>query len=136
MMSTAMGEGERAEAARKRRSLTITLVSLAVAVLIVAGTALFKRPGSGVAPAWAIAFSLLYVGLLFFSAWRGCSTVDEVEARVGIRALAVGTAVFGLVFPPWLFLGEAGLLPPADGAIMMMIVFGSVMLAYLWQRFR
>jgi hypothetical protein len=97
---------------------------------------LFRRAGHGVAPAWAIAFSLLYAGVLLFAAWRGCRTIDEVEARIGIRAMALGTAVFGLVFPPWLFLGAAGLLPPADGTIMMMIVFVSVMVAYLWQRFR
>jgi hypothetical protein len=131
-----MGEGERVESARRRRSLVITLVSLVVAIAIVVGTALFGKADHGVAPAWAIVFSLLYVGVLLFSAWRGRRTVDEVEARAGIRAMAVGTAVFGLVFPPWLFLGGAGLLPPADGTIMMMIVFVSVMIAYLWQRFR
>src|SRR5262245_36358767 len=120
MMSTAMGEGERIEAARRRRSLTIILISLAVAIVILAGTAWFDRRGGGVAPGWAVAFSVLYVGVLLFSAWRGCAVSDEVEARAGIRALALGTIVFGLVYPPWLFLGEAGLLPRADGAVMMM----------------
>jgi hypothetical protein len=123
--------GERAEAARRRRARAMIAASIAIAVLIVVGTAVFKRPGQQVAPGWAIAFVLLYVGALLFGGWRACRLADEVEARNNRAALVWAACFYGLAYPAWFFLWKGGLVPEPDHMLMFAATFCVVMATYL-----
>lgn len=131
-----MGEGERREAMRRRRERMVVVASLGVAVAIVAGTWLFKRPGGAVAPGWAVAFTLIYVGVL-----AGCWAfarrfADEVELRTGKAALATAALAQLFLFPPWFFLGSAGLVPAPDAETLYLASIGMILLAFIWRKFR
>jgi len=110
--------GERAEAERLRRSRAMIAASVVVAVLIVAGTAVFKRPGQHVAPGWAIAFAIIYVGTSVFGWWRTCRVADEVEARNNKAAMVWAGCFYGLAYPVWYFLWRGGLVPEPDHMLM------------------
>jgi len=110
--------GERAEAARKRRSRAMIAASVAIAVLIVVGTAVFKRPGQQVAPGWAIAFAFIYVGMSLFGWWRVCRVADEVEARNNRAAMVWAGCFYGVTYPVWYFLWRGGLVPEPDHMLM------------------
>jgi len=126
-----MGEGERAEAARRRRNAIVVMVSLGAALVLLAGTFVFKRQGGGVTPGWAIAFAVIYVGLMLGCGWQAWRGTDEVEGRATIRALALGACIYGLVYPPWSFLANAGIAPPPDGDLLYGLTVVTVMLAFL-----
>jgi len=110
--------GERAEAARRRGARARIALSVAIAVLIVAGTAIFKRPGQQVAPGWAIAFVFLYVGAMVFGWWRTCRVADEVEARNNQAAMVWAGCFYGLTYPVWYFLWRGGVVPEPDHMLM------------------
>ena len=126
--------GERAEAARKRRARAMILVSVAIAVLIVAGTAIFKRPDQQVAPGWAIAFAFIYVGAMVFGGWRACRQTDEVEARNNRAALVWAACFYGLTYPVWYFLWKGGLVPEPDHMLMFAATVFVAMATYLARR--
>ena len=134
--TAAMGDlgnnpGERAEAERKRRSRAMIAASVVVAVLIVAGTAIFKRAGQQVAPGWAIAFVFLYVGAMLFGGWRACRLTDEVEARNNRAALVWAGCFYWLTYPAWFFLWKGGLVPEPDHMLMFAATVFVAMAAYL-----
>jgi hypothetical protein len=110
--------GERAEAARKRRSLMMIAANVAIAVVIVVGTAIVKRPGQQITPGWAIAFAIIYVGALVFGGWRMCRAVDEVEVRNNRAAMVWAACFYGLTYPVWFFLWKGGLVPEPDHMLM------------------
>ncbi|MEO6215543.1 MAG: hypothetical protein ABIO86_05905 [Sphingomonas sp.] len=121
--TAAMGDlgndpGERAEAARKRRFRVLMAVYVAVAMLIVAGTAVSTRAGHRVTPGWAIAFALLYIGIALVGGWRMYHLVDEVENRDNRVAVEWAGCFYGLTYPVWLFLWKGGLVPEPDHVLM------------------
>jgi cation transport ATPase len=136
MTSKAMGEGERAEAARTRRAGILFAASLAAAVAMIVGTAIFKQGHGRMAPGWAIAFVCLYL-LVMFGSWRfACRISDEVELRATVSALATGGTAFALVYPSWYFLWRGGLTPEPSHEALFVIAFLATMASYLWKRLR
>ena len=136
MTGTAMGEGERAEAARGRRAAMLAGASAVVAVAMIVGTAIFKQGHGQIAPGWSIAFVGLYL-LMMFACWRfACRVSDEVELRANVGALAAGGIAYALVYPSWYFLWRGGLTPEPSHELLFVIVFVATMIAYLWKRFR
>src|ERR1044072_719500 len=108
MMGTTMGEGERAEAVRKRRAAMLFAISMVVAVAMVVGTAIFKQDHGRIAPGWAIAFVGVFL-LAVFARWRfACRVSDEGELRNNVGALAAGGAAHALVSLSWYFLWLVG----------------------------
>jgi len=137
--TAAMGDpannpGERAEAARKRRARAMIAASVAIAVLIVVGTAIFKRPGQQVAPGWAIAFTFLYVGAMLLGGWRACRLTDEVEARNNRAALVWAGCFYGLAYPVWFFLWKGGLVPEPDHMLMFAATVFVTLATYLGRK--
>jgi cation transport ATPase len=131
-----MGEGERAEATRKRRAAMLVAASMVVAVAMVVGTAVFKQGHGRITPGWAIAFVGLYL-LAVFGSWRfACRVSDEVELRANVGALATGGTAYALVYPSWYFLWRGGLVPEPSHEALFVIAFLATMTAYLWKRFR
>ncbi|MCW3848320.1 hypothetical protein OF829_13830 [Sphingomonas sp. LB-2] len=131
-----MGEGERAEAVRKRRTAILFAASMVVGVAMVVGTAIFKQGHGRIAPGWAIAFVGLYL-LAVFGSWRfACRVSDEVELRANVGALATGGTAYALVYPSWYFLWRGGLVPEPSHEALFVIAFVATMSAYLWKRFR
>jgi hypothetical protein len=126
--------GEQAEAARKRRARAMIVVSVAIAALIVVGTAIFKRPDQQVAPGWAIAFAFIYVGAMVFGGWRACRQTDEVEARNNRAALVWAACFYGLTYPVWYFLWKGGLVPEPDHMLMFAATVFVAMATYLARR--
>ena len=121
--TAAMGDpannpGERAEAARKRRFRTMMGAYVAVAMLIVVGTAVSTRGGHQVTPGWAIAFAILYLGVSLVGGWRMCRVADEVEIRDNWAALVWAGGCYGLTYPVWLFLWKGGLVPEPSHVLM------------------
>jgi cation transport ATPase len=136
MTSRTMGEGERAEAARKRRAAMLFAISMAVAVAMVVGTAIFKQGHGRIAPGWAVAFVGLYL-VAVFASWRfACRVSDEVELRNNVGALAAGGTAYALVYPAWYFLWRGGLVPEPIHEALFVVAFLTTMTAYLWKRYR
>lgn len=136
MTGMATGEGERAEAERKRHAAALFALSIVVAVAMVAGTAIFKQDHGQIAPGWAIAFVGLYL-LALFACWRfACRVSDEVELRNNVSALAAGGLANALVYPSWYFLWRGGLMPEPSHELLFAVVFLTTMLAYIWKRYR
>ena len=134
--SKLVGEGERAEAARKRRTAMLFAASVVVAVAMNVGTAIFKQGHGRIAPGWAIAFVGLYL-LAVFGSWRfACRVSDEVELRNNVSALAAGGTAYALVYPSWYFLWRGGLTPEPIHELLFVIVFLTFMTAYLWKLYR
>lgn len=136
MTSTAMGEGERREAACRRRAMRVNLISVGIAAALIALAWFGKREGGGTDPVWAGAAALLYLGAMLWSLRLGIRNADEFEGRATLRALATGMIVFALVFPVWMFLGDAGLVPEPDAQRLFTISVVSAMLSHFWSRFR
>jgi hypothetical protein len=131
-----MGEGERAEAARRRRVAILFAASVVVAVAMVVGTAIFKEGHGRITSGWAIGFVGLYL-LAMFGSWRfACRASDEVELRSTVGALATGGGAYALVYPCWYFLWRGGLTPEPSHEALFVITFVTIMTAYFWKRFR
>ena len=136
MMGTTMGEGERAEAVRKRRAAMLFAISMVVAVAMVVGTAIFKQDHGRIAPGWAIAFVGVFL-LAVFASWRfACRVSDEVDLRNNVGALAAGGTAYALVYPSWYFLWLGGLVPEPIHEALFVVAFLATMTAYLWRRYR
>jgi hypothetical protein len=136
MMSRAMGEGERAEAARKRRAAMLFALSMVLGVAMIVGTTIFKQDHGRIAPGWAIAFVGLYL-LAVFASWRfACRVSDEVELRNNVGALAAGGTAYALIYPSWYFLWRGGLVPEPIHEALFVVAFLAMMIAYLWKRYR
>lgn len=136
MTSMTMGEGERREAACRRRARMRIAGSVIVAAALI-GTALIgKRAGGTMDPAWSVVAALLYLGSLAYFIRLGIRGSDEYEMRATVRALATGMIVFALAFPVWMFLGDGGLLPEPNAQRLFTLSFLSVMLSYFWHRSR
>jgi len=135
MTGTTMGEGERAEAARRRRVAATVIASLLIGAVLIAGTMAFKQDHGYLAPGWAVAFVAIYLGALLLC-WRACHRVDEVEIRRSTDAMAMGGVVYAIVYPAWYFLSRGRLVIEPDDKAIFMIVFAACAITYFWKKYR
>jgi hypothetical protein len=136
MTSTAMGEGERAYAARQARMRWIIAAQIGCAAAIIGVAIWFRQDGGGIAPTGAIGIAVLYLVAMLGCGWWACRRVDEVEMAANIRALAASAIFFGLVYPPWYFIWKAGLtIEPVHEALYAGAIAVAA-LSYCWVRLR
>ncbi|MBO9712923.1 hypothetical protein [Sphingomonas sp.] len=136
MTRQAMGEGEQREAARRRSSRIILASAVAVGVVLIVGTALSKEPGGRVTPAWGIAFTLIYLGMLLLARRVSRRTSDEFDLRNSVRAMAFGAVVIGFLYPPWYFLWRGQLVPEPSHELLYVLLILSITGRFLWRKFR
>jgi len=127
--------GERAAAARRNRYHGTMGVYVAVAILVVLGSWLFKRGDGQLAPAWAVTLSLLYLTTLVVGGWLVDRHTDEVEHRNNLFAATFAAGFYGLGFPVWYFLAKAQLVPQPDQLVLFagFVVMGAV--GYMFKKF-
>jgi hypothetical protein len=138
-----MGEGERLEAARRRRFWRI-LGWLAfagfVAGVIFGGT--FAIIGSG-SPAAAVIPPVVIVGAVsiavagfLYGTWRFLVSADEIERQDNLWGSLIGFYAYSTIFPFWWLLWKAGVTSePHDWAIFVISLI-SATAVYFWRKWR
>ncbi len=145
MMGAAMetGEGERLEAARRRRFWRI-LGWLAfagfVAGLVFGGTYAYLGSGSPAVtvfpPVIIVAAVAVAMAGFLYGTWRFFASVDELELQDNLWASLIGFYVYSTVFPTWWLLWRAGVTgEPHDWAIFA-VTLVTATAVYFWRKWR
>ena len=140
--SAPRGEGERHEAARRRKRRLI-VSALAVAGFI-PGLYLGYNDGAALAesrPAvWSPALSLGLVGLYLAAVIGGGvllgKAADEVERLNGYKAASFAGMALMVVYPVWFLLWRGGFVPEPVHWMLFLLFWLSLALASLYYRFR
>jgi hypothetical protein len=106
---------------------------IAVAIIVVFGSWLFKRGSGEIAPAWAVTCSLLYLSTLLVGGWLVDRHSDEVERRDNLFAAGFAAGFYGLAFPVWHFLAKGQLVTPPDRLV---VFAGFVVMAAVGYMFK
>jgi len=143
MMGAAMemGEGERLEAARRRRFWRIMgglIFAGFVGGLVFGGTFAILGDGSlavsVIPPAVIVGAVPVAVAAFLYGTWRFFVSVDELELQDNLWGSLIGFYLYSTVFPFWWLLWRAGVtVEPHDWAIFA-ITFTSATAAYLWRK--
>ena len=138
-----MGEGERLEAARRRRfwRLLAWLVFAGfIGGLIFGGT--FFLIGDGtlavtvIPPAVIIGAVAIAIAAFLYGTWRFFVSVDELELQDNLWGSLIGFYVYSTIFPFWWLLWRAGVTgEPHDWAIFV-ITLVSATAGYFWRKLR
>ena len=141
--SMEMGEGERLEAARRKRFWRIlgwlTFAGF-IGGLIFGGTFAIHGKGTiatAVIPPTVIvgAVAIAIAGFLY-GTWRFFVSVDELELQDNLWGSLVGFYAYSTVFPFWWLLWKAGVTPqPHDWAIFAISLI-SATAVYFWRKWR
>ena len=135
------GEGERADALRRRKRYAV------IAVLFAAGLfsgfyvgktdpqSLFNAEAS-----WNPAVSLLLTAVFLLAVVGGGfalhGNTDEVERQGQYKAVSLAAAVYMLLYPSWFMLWKGGHVPEPNHGILFVVFWLSLACASLWYRFR
>jgi hypothetical protein len=137
-----LGEGERREAARRRKRWLI-VAALAVAGMV-PGFYLGYQDGAAMAqsrePAWspAVAAGLagLYLVVIVVGGILMNSVMDEVERQRGYKAVSFAGTVLMVVYPTWFLLWRGGFVAEPVHWVLFVLFWLGLALASLWYRFR
>jgi hypothetical protein len=135
------GEGERREAAVRRRRLFVFGALFAAGLL----SGLYVGSDGGAAmldsgARWSAPVSL-GLAAIFLTAMIGGTmalrnATDELQREIAARAMAAAGGVFVLLYPLWFLLWKGGLLPEPMHAALFLVFWLTLALATLWYRFR
>lgn len=91
---------------------------------------------SALSPAIAIALSILWIGGLAIAVTLYQRVIDDHEERAYLWAGLAG--FYGFVFPcpVWWVLARAGLAPPVDAMLLLLLAFLVNVAVYIWLKFR
>jgi hypothetical protein len=136
------GEGERREAARRRKRWLIG-VALALAGVI-PGFYMGYQEGEAMAQsrpfAWSPTVAATLAGLYLVSVFGGGvllnSVIDEVERQRGYKAVSFAGTMLMLVYPTWFLLWRGGFVPEPVHWMLFVLFWLSLALASLWYRYR
>ncbi|HEX8262946.1 MAG TPA: hypothetical protein VF547_08740 [Allosphingosinicella sp.] len=137
-----LGEGERREAARRRKRWLI--VGALALVGFVPGLYLGFEHGAAAAesrplvwsPTLAAALAGLYLASLLGGGVLLNGVMDEVERQRGYKAVSFAGAALMVVYPTWFLLWKGGFVPEPVHWILFALFWLSLALASLWYRFR
>jgi cation transport ATPase len=136
------GEGERREAARRRKRWLI--VAALALVGVVPGFYMGFQHGAAAAQSrplvWSPTVAALLAGLYLVAVAGGAvlmnSVMDEVERQRGYKAVSFAGAVLMVVYPTWFLLWKGGFVAEPVHWILFVLFWLSLALASLFYRFR
>lgn len=137
-----LGEGERREAARRRKRWLI-VAGLAV-VGFVPGLYVGFQHGAAAAqnqplvwsPTVAALLAILYLVAVAGGAVLINTVMDEIERQRGYKAVSFAGAALMVVYPTWFLLWKGGFVPEPVHWILFVLFWLSLALASLFYRFR
>ena len=136
------GEGERREAARRRKRWMI--VAALALVGVVPGFYMGYQDGAALARseplAWPPAVAAALAGVYLLAVIGGgllmSKVMDEVERQRGYKAVSFAGAALMVVYPTWFLLWKGGFVPEPVHWMLFVLFWLSLALASLWYRFR
>ena len=136
------GEGERREAARRRKRWLI--VAALALVGVVPGFYLGYQDGAALAqsrplawsPTVAAALAAAYLLAVIGGGLLMNSVMDEVERQRGHKAVSFAGAALMVIYPTWFLLWRGGFVPEPVHWMLFVLFWLSLALASLWYRFR
>lgn len=136
------GEGERREAARRRKRWLI--VAALALVGVVPGFYLGYQDGAAMAqsrplewpPALAAGLAGVYLLAVFGGGFLMSKVMDEVERQRGYKAVSFAGAALMVVYPTWFLLWRGGFVTEPVHWMLFALFWLSLALATLWYRFR
>lgn len=137
-----LGEGERREAARRRKRWWI--VAALAGVGFVPGLYIGFQQGAAAAQdqplIWSPTVAALLAGLYLVAVAGGGllmnSVMDEIERQRGYKAVSFAGAALMVVYPTWFLLWKGGFVPEPVHWMLFVLFWLSLALASLWYRFR
>lgn len=140
--SSARGEGERYEAARRRKRWMI-VAALAVAGFVPGlylgyndGAALAENRPAVWPPALSIGLVALYLAAVIGGGLLLRSVTDEVERQNAYKAASFAGMALMLVYPVWFVLWKGGFVAEPVHWMLFLLFWLSLALASLYYRFR
>lgn len=136
------GEGERREAARRRKRWWI--VAALCAIGFVPGLYVGMQHGAAAAESqplvWSPTMAALLAGLHLVAVAGGGilmnSVMDEVERQRSYKAVSFAGAALMVVYPTWFLLWKGGFVAEPVHWMLFVLFWASLALASLWYRFR
>lgn len=137
-----LGEGERREAARRRKRWWI--VAALAGIGFVPGLYVGFQHGAAAAQdqplVWSPTLAALLAGLYLVAVAVGAilmnSVMDEIERQRGYKAVSFAGAALMVVYPTWFLLWKGGFVPEPVHWMLFVLFWLSLALASLWYRFR
>ena len=137
-----LGEGERREAARRRKRWLI--VAALALVGVVPGFYMGYQDGAAMAqsrplawsPAVAAALAVLYLVAVGGGGFLLNKVMDEVERQRGYKAVSFAGTALMVVYPTWFLLWRGGFVPEPVHWMMFVLFWLSLALASFFYRFR
>jgi hypothetical protein len=146
MMGVAMemGEGERLEAARRKRFwntlgwTTLTAMPIGIGTGFVAGHDRTDLGAFWRAIPDSVAVAVVAVAVLSFSygTWKLTEAIDEVELVDNLWGSTAAYYIYAVLFPSWWALAEAGVVSAPNHWIIFLAALAGGGVAYFWRKWR
>ena len=135
------GEGERREAATRRKRLTVigALIASGLVVGFYVGYtdqgAMLDREGSW-SPTLSLALLAIFLTVVLGGATALESSTDELQRQVGYKAVSAAGGVYMTAYPTWFILWKGGFVPEPMHGPLFALFWVTLLLSTLWYRFR
>gem|GEM_PF-1083496 len=141
MVELPLGEGERREAASRRKRILV-IASLFVVGLVTGfyagfrdAVAVFERRGSW-PPAMALGLLGLFVVAMIAGTYVMNQVMDELDRQRGYKAASLGAVVLLTGYPVWFLLWKGGFVAEPSHWLIYVLFLVAMGLGQLWYRFR
>jgi hypothetical protein len=137
-----LGEGERREAAQRRRRWLIVAGLIGVGIVSGYSAGHYNEAARAVAgpAAWSPAVAAVLAGIYLIASIAGSflmnSVLDEVDRQRGYKAMSFAGTALIVAYPVWYMLWRGSLAVEPDHWILFVGFWLSLALATLWYRFR
>lgn len=137
-----LGEGERREAARRRKRWLIVAGLFAIGVVsgYSAGHYNVEPQALPSAWAWSPTVAAILAGVYLIASVAGSflmnAVLDEVDRQRGYKAMSFAGTALIVVYPAWYMLWRGGLAAEPAHWMLFVLFWLSIALATLWYRFR